>query len=73
MENNVPEMIIAIDCFVTPIAKVLATVITDHLVATFGSGDCNLARWALLRITKYFLHAEKFINHFTFFTPLVIL
>lgn len=72
MENKVPEMIIAIDCFVTLIAKVLATVVTDHLVATFCSGDSNLARWALLSITKYFLHAEQLIDHFLFFTPLVI-
>lgn len=65
-------MIVTINSFVTAIAEVLPTVVTDHLVATSGSGDRCLARWALLSVTKYFCDTKKFINHVKFSTLLII-
>lgn len=66
-------MFISINSLVTAIAEILATVIADHLVATFSSGNCHLTRWALLSITEYFLNTKKLIDHFTLLFPLFIL
>lgn len=68
-----PVMIISINSLITVVAEELATIITDHFVTTFSSGDCHLASWALLRVTEYFFDTKNFVNHLKFPFLLVIL
>lgn len=67
-----PEMIISLYPPFTAVAEVLPTIFTHHLVATFSSGYCHVARWALLCITKYFFHTEDVIDHLSFPMLLII-
>lgn len=64
-EYHKPEMLISINCFVTPVAEELTAVLTYHLVTTFSSRDCHLTRWTLLGIPKNFLDTHDLIYHIT--------
>lgn len=68
--DSIPEMFISRYCLITPVAEVLPTIVTNHLIATFSSRYSHLTRRALFRKTIDLLHTKKLINHICLTAPL---